>query len=49
MEEVRPLMIRNDKKKASNTSELKRVYLLTYNHTRISSFMDIFCPHHQNR
>jgi len=32
-------------KKVSNTSsQLKRVYLLTYNQTRISSFMDIFCP-----
>jgi hypothetical protein len=32
------------KKKALNTSELKRVYLLTYNQTRISSFRNVFCP-----
>jgi hypothetical protein len=30
-------------KKVSNTSQLERVYLLTYDQ-RISSFMDIFCP-----
>ncbi len=36
-------MIENDKK-SLNTLELKWVYLLTYNQTRISSLLDIFCP-----
>ncbi len=39
------LVIKNDqKKRAWNKSELKIVYLLTYNQIRISSFMDVFCP-----
>jgi len=36
------LVVKNDKKKPSNKLELKRVYLLNYNQTRISFFIDVF-------